>query len=101
VRRWGLALFDESAHRVRSELRAAVESPIDEARVRAFEGVREAVDADGGIAPFATCTDVTARGKDGFDASVRTKTGTLFRVVLAPEADELRVISFAHLRGGA
>lgn len=94
VRRWGLVLFDESAHRVRSELRAAVESPIDEARVRAFEGVREKVDADGGIAPFATCTDVSPRGRDQFVASVRTKTGALYRVVIAAETDELRVVSF-------
>lgn len=103
VRRLGLALFDESPHRPRAELRAAVESPIDEARVRAFEGVREAVDGEGGIAPFATCSDVTARGKDGKDgfvANVRTKTGTLFRVALAVETDELRIVSFAQLRGG-
>lgn len=101
VRRWGLALFDESAHRARSDLRAAVESPIDEARVRAFEGVRDSVDAEGGIAPFATCTDVAARGS-GFVASVRTKAGTLFRVGLGPETDELRVVSFAPAqpRGG-
>lgn len=99
VRTWGLALFDESSHRARSELRAAAESPIDEARVRVFEAVREAVDAEGGIAPYATCTDVAPRN-DGFVANVRTKAGTLFRAVLAPESNELRIVAFAQLRGG-
>lgn len=99
VRRWGLALFEEAPHHARSELRAAVESPIDEARVRAFERVRDAVDAEGGMAPFATCSDVAARDDD-FVANVRTRGGATFRAVLASETDELRVVSFAQVRGG-
>jgi S1-C subfamily serine protease len=100
VRRLGLSLFDESTHRARPDLRAEAESPTDEARVRAFEAVRDAVDAAAGIAPFATCTDVAARDKEKFVANVRAKNGTLFRVVLASETDELRVVSFSQLRGG-
>jgi hypothetical protein len=99
IRRYGLALFDEGPHRVRPELRAAAASPIDEARVRAFEAVRDAVQADGGIGPFATCTDVAPRGgngNDGFVANVRTQTGTLYRVGLRAETDELRIVAFAR-----
>lgn len=100
VRLWAVALYDGTTHRARVDLRALADSPIDEARVRAFEGAREAIDAEGGVAPFATCTEVAPRNEGGFVANVRTRSGSLFRVALDAETDELRVVSFAQLRGG-
>lgn len=106
IDRFGLALFESvearrdagktSTRKHRDRVVGAPEGPIDDARLRAFEVVREDIEAAGGVLPFETCKTVTrAASADGaaptFTATFRTRSGTAFRATLTEEHDVVRL----------
>ena len=107
VERFGLALFEalekrnegpSSTRKHRDRVVGAPEGPIDDARLRAFEVVREEIEVAGGVLPFETCRSVTrsATGAEAaatFTASFRTRTGGVYRATLVEEHDLVRLVA--------
>ena len=72
------------------------EGPIDDARLRAYEVVREEVEASGGVLPFEACKNVvrssSAPGAPAaFTATFQTRTGIAYRVTLVEESEVVRL----------
>ena len=110
IDRFGLALFEtvetrrdagkSSTRKHRDRVIGSPEGPIDDARLRAFEVVREEIEAAGGVLPFETCSDVTrsVTARDApatFTASFRTRSGGVFRATLSEEHDVVRLVALA------
>ncbi len=107
IDRFGLVLFESiekrgdarsGSRKHRDRVVGAPEGPIDDARLRAFEVVREEVEPLGGVLPFETCSNVTrtASSADGpatFTATFRTRTGGVMRATLSEEHDVVRLAS--------
>lgn len=107
VERFGLALFEtiekrsdarSSTRKHRDRVVGAPDGPIDDARLRAFEVVREEIEVAGGVLPFETCRSVTrsATGAESpatFTASFRTRTGGVYRATLIEEHDLVRLVA--------
>ena len=107
VERFGLALFEalekrnevpSSTRKHRDRVVGAPEGPIDDARLRAFEVVREEIEVAGGVLPFETCRSVTrsattAEAAATFTASFRTRTGGVYRATLVEEHDLVRLVA--------
>ncbi len=105
VERFGLALFEtiekrndarSSTRKHRDRVVGAPDGPIDDARLRAFEVVREEIEIAGGVLPFETCWSVTrsatsAESPATFTASFRTRTGGVYRATLVEEHDMVRL----------
>ena len=109
IDRFGLALFErlETSGEVRSSTRkhrervvGTPEGPTDDARLRAFEVVREQIESAGGVLPFETCSGVTRSEASPdaaatFTASFRTRSGGVYRATLVEEHDVLRLSALA------
>jgi hypothetical protein len=105
IDRFGLALFEgleqqsdrkSSTRQYRDRVVGAPEGPIDDARLRAYEVVREQIEAAGGVLPFEICTGVTrsatpADASATFTATFRTRSGVAFRATLSEEHDVVRL----------
>jgi len=111
IDRFGLALFESvekrredgksSTHRHRARVVGEAEGPLDDARLRAFEVVREEVESAGGILPFEACKDVarspSASGAPAaFTATFQTRTGTVFRASLVEENEVVRLAAVSR-----
>ncbi len=97
--RFGLALYetaaaraggtDAAAWRERVAMRAG--DPIDAARLRAYAGLRAAVEEEGGVRPYEACFEARAAGAPGtFTAKFRTRE-KVHAITLAEEHGVLRV----------
>jgi S1-C subfamily serine protease len=111
IERFGLALFESlevrrdsgktSTRRHRDRVVGAPEGPIDDARLRAFEVVREEIETAGGVLPFETCSAVTRSASPAdapatFTATFRTRSGAVFRATLTEEHDVVRLSALAR-----
>lgn len=76
----------------RNSVQGAPENPLADARVRAYEGIRRRMDAEGGISAFSRCEPRSEAGGT-FTMNFRTRLGATHTVQLADEAGELRVLS--------
>jgi S1-C subfamily serine protease len=108
IDRFGLALFESletrreagktSTRKHRDRVVGEPDGPIEDARLRAFEVVREEIEGAGGVLPFETCKSVTrSAAPDGspatFIATFRTRSGGVFRATLSEEHDVVRLAS--------
>jgi hypothetical protein len=109
IARFGLPLFEsaekrsegKSSTRHRNRVVGEATGPIDDARLRAFEVVREEIELAGGVLPFEACKDVVqSAAKPGtpasFTASFRTRTGIVFRATLSEEHDVVRLTALSR-----
>jgi len=106
IERFGLALFESiekrreqgksSTRKHRERVVGEPEGPIDDARLRAFEVVREEIEGAGGVLPFEACSGVTRSASNAdapatFTASFRTRGGGVYRATLVEEHDVVRL----------
>ena len=96
---WEVRAEEDPRHRDR--VVGEPEGPIDDARLRAFEVVREEIDAAGGVLPFETCSSVTrsatpADAPATFTASFRTRGGGVYRATLIEEHEVVRLAAIGR-----
>ena len=106
IDRFGLALFESvekrqepgktRARKHRERVVGEAEGPIDDARLRAYEAVREEIEAAGGVLPFETCKNVEPSAGASFTARFQTRTGIAYRATLVEENEVVRVAAFAR-----
>jgi S1-C subfamily serine protease len=100
--RFGLPVFeatkDEEGHNAaeyRSQVQAQAESPVEQARLRAYGAVRARVEDEGGVMPFATCSNVKAFAGKGasarYLATMQTRTAK-HELVFAEENGAVRLV---------
>lgn len=103
VDRFGLALFESVESRSdgtrhhRDRVVGEPDGPIEDARLRAFEAVREEMEQAGGVLPFEACKDVTRSASvpgapASFTARFQTRTGIAFRASLVEESEVVRLV---------
>jgi S1-C subfamily serine protease len=110
IERFGLSLFERRAreapptkvvHRDPYRVVGVIDGPLADARLRGYEMIRAELEADEGVAPYETCTDV-ARGASGgaaagFTATFRAHSGALYRATLGEENGLVRVTGVDRL----
>jgi S1-C subfamily serine protease len=100
--RFGLALYEGTQPRqgsieavaYRDRVQGQPGNPVDAARLRAYGGVRAAVEEEHGVRPFEVCFDVKTGDTTGsFRAKFRTRSKT-HELTFAEEHGVLRVVGF-------